>query len=177
MSAEAGTYDHNAVGLTPAAIVTPDYGAPDVSRETSPDEPGPDLIDANELAESLTGFDQIAIRQRFGATFADLAAEELMLLRVLLFISFRRGDGSGRRQTEVDKDAYQKAMELPVVVARELFADQDPGAGLDESATAERDRQFADFVTVSGIPYTVEQYMALTMGQKNAVYDAASKRR
>lgn len=182
MSAEAGTYVPEPY---PGGTMEDAFNSAlaDVSRETSaPDDRVPDfteeLLDANEVAESLTGFDQIAIRQHFRSTFADLAEDKLMLIRVLLYVVLRREDATGRRQGEVDKTAFQTVMDMPISEAQDRFAAQDDGVDPeDESAVAERDREFAEFVTATGLSYTVEQYMALTLGQKDALYRAVSKRR
>lgn len=127
----------------------------------------PELLDADALAKSINGFDQIAIRQMFRERLDQLAADGTMFMRALLFVLARR-DGSS------DQDAFRVAMSLPLddVVGR--FADAgDAGEPEDESAVAERDRQYAEFVTACRLSFTVAQYMDLTLGQKTALLDAA----
>lgn len=184
MSAEAGT-DY---------VPTSPYDVPpdqrridvreDVSRETSPEEdikremdaargvpePAPDLLDAEAIADSLTGFDEIAIELAFKAPFTKLGGDEFRLLRALYFTHLRRAAGA------TDKAAWRAAMEIPMRDLRGLFADADNGADPDEDAGS-RDRAYAEFVMVSGVPYTFEEYQGLTLAQKNAVYDVARKRK
>jgi len=137
--------------------------------------PKPDLLVAEDLVNSLTGFDQIAIRQRFNQRFEELAEDQIMLLRVLYFIHLRRENAG---TPGFDKEAFQQAMGIPLGGLQEKFADSDDAADPeDEGAVVERDREFAEFVMASGLSYTVEQFMALTLSQRSAVLDVASRRR
>lgn len=137
--------------------------------------PAPDLLDAQALVNTLTGFDEIAIRQRFNERFESIAEDQLMLLRVLYFVHLRRENAG---TSGFDKVAFQQAMEMPLGALQEKFADADQASDPDdEGAVVERDREFAEFVVTTGLSYTVEQYMALTLSQRNAVYDVASRRR
>jgi hypothetical protein len=92
-----------------------------------------------------------------------------MFMRALLFVLEKR-DGAN------DGDAYRSVMLLPLVDVVGRFGEpaSDPE---DEDATAERDRQYADFVTACRLSFTVDQYMALTLGQKTALLDAAQRMR
>ena len=152
--------------------------APVVNFKTEDEPDDSDLLSANDLAESLTGFDQIAIRQRWNQRFDEIAADQIMLLRVLYFIHLRRENGAGR---EGDKTAFNEAMECPLNALQDKYKnaekDEDGEDLEDESAIAERDREFAEFVMASGLSYTVDQYMALTLSQRSAVLDVAAKRR
>lgn len=135
-------------------------------------DPGPvpgELLDANAIAETLTGFDEIAISQWFKRTFSALSADELMMLRSLYFVHLRRAEGA------TDKAAWRGAMEIPLGELQPLF--KDGGDDMDPSEVAERDRAYAEFVMVSGVAYTMDEYLGLTLSQRNAVYDVASKRR
>lgn len=178
MSAEAGIESEPYYPPKPYGSKIPGpYDAPgvgtadDVSRETSPDD-APELLEANELAESLTGFDEIAIEQWFKLPFSKLAGDELKLLRSLYFIHVRRAEGAS------DKAAWRTSMEIPLSALKDKFADADNGADPDDDETrGERDRAYAEFVMTSGVPYTMDEYNALTMAQKNAVYDIARKQR
>jgi len=139
--------------------------------------PAADLLVAEDLVNSLTGFDQIAIRQRFNQRFEELAEDQIMLLRVLYFIHLRR-ENAGTQGGGYDKEAFQQSMGMPMGDLQEKFADADNAADPDdEGAVVERDREFAEFVMASGLSYTVEQFMALTLSQRSAVLDVASRRR
>jgi hypothetical protein len=128
-----------------------------------------ELLDADALSKSINGFDQIAIRQMFRERLDQVAADSTMFMRALLFVLAKR-DGAN------DGDAYRSVMLLPLdeVIGRFKEADVDPE---DEDAVAERDRQYADFVTACRLSFTVDQYMALTLGQKTALLDAAQRMR
>lgn len=127
-----------------------------------------ELLDADALSKSINGFDQIAIRQMFRERLDQVAADSTMFMRALLFVLAKR-DGAN------DGDAYRSVMLLPLdeVIGR-FKGDGDPE---DEDAVAERDRQYADFVTACRLSFTVDQYMALTLGQKTALLDAAQRMR
>jgi hypothetical protein len=170
MSAEAGTEQQtDGFGLPYGPPAFPAF--PAVSRETSPDD-APELLDANQIAESLTGFDEIAIEQWFKAPFSTIAHDQLKLLRSLYFIHLRRAEGA------TDKAAWRTSMEMPLSELKAQFLEEDDGADPDDDvARGERDRAYAEFVMVSGVPYTVEEYNGLTLAQKNAVYEVASKRK
>lgn len=143
------------------------------------DDPGPvpgeEGLHADVLADSMTGFDQIAIGRFFGTTFAELAKDELMLLRALYFVDRKHaGDGT----PAADKVAFQAVMTMPIGEVRDAFANEDDGGDPDAvTDVAARDREFAEFVVGTGLSYTVDQFMALTLGQRAAVYTVANKRR
>ena len=64
-----------------------------------------------ELAESLNGFDEIAVQRSFGFSIDDFENQGTLGIRALVFVEFRReGDN--------DKTAYQRAMDLTM---RELI--------------------------------------------------------
>ena len=42
---------------------------------------------------------------------------------------------------------------------------------------AERDREYGQFVVVTGLAFTPDQFLALTAGQKQAIYDEVAERR
>ncbi len=131
-----------------------------------------ELLDADTVAKSINGFDQIAVRQMFRERLDQLAADSTMFMRALLFVLAKR-DGAN------DGDAYRSVMLLPLDEVVERFKDADGPAGEpeDEDAIAERDRQYADFVTACRLSFTVDQYMQLTIGQKTALLDAAQRMR
>lgn len=90
-----------------------------------------------ELADSLTGFDEIAIKKAFGAPFAVLAPNEkgqggdvFQFLRALVFVH-RRRDG------ESDVTAYNSAQGMTTGEVNGYFADESAESGKDDSTTDE----------------------------------------
>lgn len=71
---------------------------------------------ANGMFETLTGFDEIAIKREFKADIYTLAAEDkAAFMRALIFIDQRR---AGLK----DAAAYRAAMELPQAASVDYFA-------------------------------------------------------
>lgn len=86
-------------------------------------------ITANEMFESLTGFEEIAVERKFGATVEGLAeGKPLRLLRALSFVQFKR-DGLD------DTKAYNAAMDMTLAQAQAHFTedDRDLEAGEDNA--------------------------------------------
>jgi hypothetical protein len=133
-------------------------------------EPEAEKIKLSDLSETLNGFDQIAIRSRFHERFDQLAEDPLMFARAMYFIHLTR-------QGVKHGEAFDTAMNLPMAQLNDLFdGDDDELDEGDESAVAERDREFADFVIGTGIGYTLEEYMALTIQQRGRMIEAANRR-
>lgn len=93
---------------------------------------------ADEMFDSLTGFEEIAIAQMFKRTVSTLASEDpLQLSRALVFAHLKRG---GLR----DVDAYRQAQEMGTAAVRDHFAqavESNPAtpateSGKDESPSA-----------------------------------------
>lgn len=86
------------------------------------------LIDPEELARSLTGFEEIAVEQRFRRSLASMGEDSTMAMRMLLFVAQKR---SGMK----DADAFRAVMEMPLsdVVARFRAGDE---AGDDDQGEA-----------------------------------------
>lgn len=83
-------------------------------------------LNVEELTESLTGFEEIAISKVFSVKdFMTLPGT--MSVRALLFVVYKR-DGDN------DTDAYQKAMEMSMKAVQEFF-DDDIEAIPDEPVT------------------------------------------
>lgn len=89
-----------------------------------------------ELADSLTGFDEIAIKKAFGVPFAALAPNEkgvggdvFQFLRSLVF-THRRREGDN------DTTAYNAAQALTTSEVNDYFADESVESGKDDSALA-----------------------------------------
>lgn len=73
--------------------------------------------DFESIANSMTGFDEIAIERVFGRGFKNLDAGTLMG-RAILFVQWRR---EGMKDTA----AYQKAMNLTIIEMEAMFTDLD----------------------------------------------------
>lgn len=130
----------------------------------------PELLDADVISKSINGFEQIGIRQTFRERLDSLANDGTMFMRALLFVLAKR-DG------QADGDAYRNVMLLPLDEVVGRFKGDDEPDEEDEDAVAERDRQYADFVTACRLSFTVDQYMQLTIGQRAALLDAAERLR
>ncbi|MBS2939590.1 hypothetical protein KDN32_17765 [Nocardioides sp. J2M5] len=83
----------------------------------------------NDMFESLTGFDEIAIAAHFGDKITNLHADPFAFLRALAFVDFRRGGQN-------DKDAYQSAMALTISATQNYFTEDETEdeAGKEPSA-------------------------------------------
>lgn len=84
-------------------------------------------LTAEEVFDSLTGFDEIAIAQHFGRTVSELAAhDQSMFGRALVFVLKRR-DGAN------DDDARNQALSLSMKEFTAFFADtSEEESGKDE---------------------------------------------
>lgn len=89
---------------------------------------------ADEVFESLTGFEEIAIASRFGASITKLANDnETIFMRALLFTELVRGGVTA-------VDAHKHAMLLTIGKVKAFFADEDdvvPGDPDSESGKGE----------------------------------------
>ena len=81
------------------------------------------MIEAEQFTRTLTGYDEIAIAQQFGAPLGALAGG--LVPRALLFIESRRG---GMK----DPDAYMTVMTMTLGDVEERF-EKDPKAGTTET--------------------------------------------
>lgn len=88
-------------------------GTDAVSRET---EAPRELVDAEAVARSLTGFDEIAIRQAFKADLSEMA--ETTMMRATWFI-VRRREGA------LDVEAFREAMTMTLGDLMPLFRRPD----------------------------------------------------
>ena len=90
-------------------------------------------LNASDFGDTLTGYDEIAIAQRFGRTITEmtLGSDFMMSTRALIFVAKRREDGA------TDDDAWTASMELPMKGVREFFADvpvdAEEDAGKDDA--------------------------------------------
>lgn len=82
---------------------------------------------AEEAFDSLTGFDEIAIAQRFGRTVSELATrDESMFGRALVFVFKRRGGAT-------DDEAYNAALSLSMKEFMTFFAaESDEESGKEQ---------------------------------------------
>ncbi len=138
--------------------------------ETPADTAGePALIDFEEVTRSINGFDEIAVSNLFGMRFAKM--EDTTAARAVLFVSLRRNQGFD------DKAAYREAMNLGLADLEARFQMSTGAEVLSPSAQAERDQEYAQFVVVTGLSFTPQQFLELTAGQKQAIYDETTERR
>lgn len=73
----------------------------------------------NEAIESMTGFDEIAVKQKFDAPLDGLLqSDRLQGLRALVFVGFRR-DGSK------DDQAFHQAQEMSIKDVNDWFFKKD----------------------------------------------------
>lgn len=88
-------------------------------------------ITASEMLESLTGFDELAIANHFGAEALELAEKKpTMLARALAFVNMTR-EGL---DVQVAK---KKAMELTIRQSNEYFSESEDEAMPEEPVTEE----------------------------------------
>jgi len=80
---------------------------------------------ATEIFEDLSGFDEIAIRQKFGEDVTKLRKQPFMFMRSLAFIDQRRRLGLN------DKNAYEAVMRMPVSELQDYFPDDDEPDEID----------------------------------------------
>jgi hypothetical protein len=131
-----------------------------------------DKIDLTELSRSITGFDQVAVRTRFHDRLENLMDDGLMFMRVMYFVHLRRNGAK-------DADAFNQCMAVPLSELTDLF---DTGADGEEEdsesdAVQDRDREYAEFIIGTGLKYTMDEYLALTVQQRAYIIDAANKSR
>lgn len=82
----------------------------------------PEKLSLSDTVGSLSGFEEIAIEERFGATIGAILNVSLSKAgRALLFIKHRR---EGLK----DSEAYKRAMELRLVDVSNLFFTDDEDA-------------------------------------------------
>lgn len=164
--------------MTEEATTTPELFDATPYEAPAEDAPqGADKIDLQELSETLNGYDQIAIRSRFHERFDQLAEDPIMFARAMYFVHLRRENFKAEGKHK-DAEAHEAAMKLPMKDVNELFESGDAAddfEGDDESVVAERDREYANFVVGSGLSFTVDQYMALTVQQRARIIEAANR--
>jgi len=126
-----------------------------------------ELIDFEEVTRTINGFDEIAISGKFGMRFARM--EDTTAARAVLFVHLRKVEKMD------DGMAFREAMNLGLA---ELEARFKMGGSevLTESEQAERDREYGEFVTGIGMFLTPDQYRGLTLGERQALADAARRR-
>lgn len=99
-----------------------------------------DRLSFADLLNSLTGFEEDAIEERFHAPISDFLVMDPIgesvarilpkAYRALLFISARRGG-------EKDADAYKSAMSLAMSEVNDRFFGDDDGAEVPETPLAD----------------------------------------
>lgn len=90
---------------------------------------------AEEMMESLTGHDEMAIAQHFGRNVGDLMSKDsLMLARAMVFVAKRRTDLN-------DDDARNAALDMSFKEVMAFFADpaeESEESGKDEPEPEQR---------------------------------------
>lgn len=88
---------------------------------------------ADEVFDSLTGHDEMAVAQHFGRTVHELTGDPHMLGRALVFVTKRRLDGVN------DDDARNAALNMPFKELNEEYfpmaseVDEEAGKGEPDS--------------------------------------------
>jgi hypothetical protein len=80
---------------------------------------------AEEVLDSLTGFDEMAIKQHFGSPISDLATDQSMLARALVFV-LRRRDGKS------DDDSRNDVLAMSLKEVLGYFSEESQESGKDE---------------------------------------------
>lgn len=102
--------------------------AASTSKSTVPMSP-------NEMFESLTGFDDIALDNAFGVNWRqDSDRNPAVFLRALAFAHFRRENEAAGGKTK-DADAKQRALSLTTKQAYDFFEDEALDGDDDEPVT------------------------------------------
>lgn len=87
-------------------------------------------ITVNEMAESLTGYDEIAIEKHMGIdVYADAEQKGVKALRALVFVS-------QRRQGKTDAEAVKAAMNMSLKEANSYFSEDADELIPEEPETA-----------------------------------------
>lgn len=125
------------------------------------------VLDLDEMANSLDGWDELAVKKFFKDSLSNIGKEDAMaFMRVLYFVHLRKGGVK-------DPDAYNAAMGMSLKALGETFGSVPD---LDPSAEEDRDREWAEFVIGTGMNLTVHEFMALTLNQRAEAIKAANKR-
>lgn len=104
-----------------------------------------DRMSLNDLAESLNGWEELAVQKTFGFSIADFENQGTLGIRALAFVEFKREaetDASSTAKLRGNKDAaaHKAAMDLTLgeLIARypEMNEDDpaDPMAGIKDDA-------------------------------------------
>lgn len=77
-------------------------------------------LTAEEVTESITGFDEIAVDKHFGGfdLYTDAEAKPVVSLRALVFVHLRHNGMP-------DKDAHKTVMEMPLKAVHDYFEQDD----------------------------------------------------
>jgi hypothetical protein len=84
------------------------------------------IIDAREFAQTLTGFDELAIKKFFRDTFENL--DGMLAPRSLIFVLFRR-------EGNTDGDAYTRSMNLTIGQVDTYFVTGEDSEGESDGST------------------------------------------
>jgi hypothetical protein len=84
-------------------------------------------LTAEEMGESLTGYDELAIEKAFQVSDVTVLAGTKQI-RGLVFVALRR-------EGQSDKDAFASVMEMPLKSCNEFFAEDEDEPMPDDPAT------------------------------------------
>lgn len=101
---------------------------------TSTPQLDPDRITVEEMSESLTGYDEIAISRSFDGLnpYTDAERNPITVQRALVFVHQRRGGKS-------DPEAREAAMAMPLRQIMDYFATDDEVDPTDPVTAAGKD--------------------------------------
>lgn len=85
-------------------------------------------VPADELFESLTGFDEIAINKAFNLELGQIQEKPFMFMRALVFVNERRGGAN-------DLTAHATAMNMPMSALTDYFAEVEDDLDPDDPDT------------------------------------------
>lgn len=89
-------------------------------------------LTADELTETITGYDEEAIAREFGGfdLYADAEAKPVTMLRALIFVHKRHDPATS------DKAAFEGAMGMPLGKVQDYFADDNEANPADPDTDA-----------------------------------------
>lgn len=123
-------------------------------------------VPASKYLMALTGFDEIAIADRFGTKVTALRKEDAVTLgRALAFVHYRRNEGAR------DLDAYDRAMNLTMQQVVDFFPPEPKADGETPGPDAMEDTYAEQAVAVVRIGIAPSEWKALTAAERAAIIE------
>lgn len=121
----------------------------------------------DDVTQTLTGFDQIAIAKRWSPVDKLADSDPMMFPRALVFVLERR-DGAS------DQDAYRSAMQAPLSQVLDRFATESAAqvSELDPDEVGRLDAEWAQFVVTTQLAFTPDEWRSLTISQRSMLAEA-----